>query len=166
MTTVHAVTSTQKTIDGVSSGNWRLGRAAFDNIIPSSTGAAKAVARVIPSLDGLLTGMAFRVPVANVSVVDLCVNLKSKTTYKEICLAMKKASESEDLKGVLAYTEDMVVSSDFISDKHTSIFDANAGLQITDTFVKVVSWYDNEWGYSNKIIDMIVHMNLSSTTKS
>jgi glyceraldehyde 3-phosphate dehydrogenase len=166
MTTVHAVTSTQKAIDGVSSGNWRLGRAAFDNIIPSSTGAAKAVARVIPSLDGLLTGMAFRVPVANVSVVDLCVNLKSKTTYKEICLAMKKASESEDLKGVLAYTEDMVVSSDFISDKHTSIFDANAGLQITDTFVKVVSWYDNEWGYSNKIIDMIVHMNLSSTTKS
>ena len=165
MTTVHAVTSTQKAIDGVSSGNWRLGRAAFDNIIPSSTGAAKAVARVIPSLDGLLTGMAFRVPVANVSVVDLCVNLKSKTTYKEICLAMKKASESEDLKGVLAYTEDMVVSSDFISDKHTSIFDANAGLQITDTFVKVVSWYDNEWGYSNKIIDMIVHMNLSSTTK-
>lgn len=165
MTTVHAVTSTQKAIDGVSSGNWRLGRAAFDNIIPSSTGAAKAVARVIPSLDGLLTGMAFRVPVANVSVVDLCVNLKSKTTYKEICLAMKKASESEDLKGVLAYTEDMVVSSDFISDKHTSIFDANAGLQITDTFVKVVSWYDNEWGYSNKIIDMIVHMNLSSTIK-
>ena len=166
MTTVHAVTSTQKAIDGVSSGNWRLGRAAFDNIIPSSTGAAKAVARVIPSLDGLLTGMAFRVPVSNVSVVDLCVNLKSKTTYKEICLAMKKASESEDLKGVLAYTEDMVVSSDFISDKHTSIFDANAGLQITDTFVKVVSWYDNEWGYSNKIIDMIVHMSLSSKTKS
>ena len=164
MTTVHAVTSSQKAIDGVSVGNWRLGRAAFDNIIPSSTGAAKAVARVIPSLDGLLTGMAFRVPVANVSVVDLCVNLKSKTTYKEICLAMKKASESEDLKGVLAYTEDMVVSSDFISDKHTSIFDANAGLQITDTFVKVVSWYDNEWGYSNKIIDMIVHMNLSSKT--
>jgi glyceraldehyde 3-phosphate dehydrogenase len=164
MTTVHAVTSTQKAIDGVSKGNWRLGRAAFDNIIPSSTGAAKAVARVIPSLEGLLTGMAFRVPVANVSVVDLCVNLKSKTTYKEICLAMKRASESEDLKGVLAYTEDMVVSSDFISDKHTSIFDANAGLQITDTFVKVVSWYDNEWGYSNKIIDMIIHMKLSSKT--
>ena len=164
MTTVHAVTSSQKAIDGVSVGNWRLGRAAFDNIIPSSTGAAKAVARVIPSLDGLLTGMAFRVPIANVSVVDLSVNLKSKTTYKEICLAMKRASESEDLKGVLAYTDDMVVSSDFISDKHTSIFDANAGLQITDTFVKVVSWYDNEWGYSNKIIDMIVHMNLSSKT--
>ena len=166
MTTVHAVTSTQKAIDGVSSGNWRLGRSAFDNIIPSSTGAAKAVARVIPSLKGLLTGMAFRVPVSNVSVVDLCVNLKSKTTYKEICLAMKKASESEDLKGVLAYTEDMVVSSDFISDKHTSIFDANAGLQITDTFVKVVSWYDNEWGYSNKIIDMILHMNATSKTNN
>lgn len=161
MTTVHAVTSTQKSIDGVSGGNWRLGRAAFDNIIPSSTGAAKAVARVIPSLEGKLTGMAFRVPVSNVSVVDLCVNLKTKTTYKEICAAMKKAS-AEDLKGVLAYTEDMVVSSDFISNPHTSIFDANAGLQITDTFVKVVSWYDNEWGYSNKIIDMIVHMNNSS----
>ena len=161
MTTVHAVTSTQKAIDGVSVGNWRLGRAAFDNIIPSSTGAAKAVARVIPSLEGKLTGMAFRVPVSNVSVVDLCVNLKTKTTYKEICAAMKKAS-AEDLKGVLAYTEDMVVSSDFISNPHTSIFDANAGLQITDTFVKVVSWYDNEWGYSNKIIDMIVHMNNSS----
>jgi glyceraldehyde 3-phosphate dehydrogenase len=161
MTTVHAVTSTQKAIDGVSTGNWRLGRAAFDNIIPSSTGAAKAVARVIPRLEGKLTGMAFRVPVSNVSVVDLCVNLKTKTTYKEICAAMKKAS-AEDLKGVLAYTEDMVVSSDFISNPHTSIFDANAGLQITDSFVKVVSWYDNEWGYSNKIIDMIVHMNNTS----
>ena len=161
MTTVHAVTSTQKAIDGVSGGNWRLARAAFDNIIPSSTGAAKAVARVIPRLEGKLTGMAFRVPVSNVSVVDLCVNLKTKTTYKEICAAMKKAS-AEDLKGVLAYTDDMVVSSDFISNPHTSIFDANAGLQITDTFVKVVSWYDNEWGYSNKIIDMIVHMNNSS----
>ena len=161
MTTVHAVTSTQKPIDGVSAGNWRLGIAAFDNIIPSSTGAAKAVARVIPRLEGKLTGMAFRVPVSNVSVVDLCVNLKTKTTYKEICAAMKKASAG-DLKGVLAYTEDMVVSSDFISNPHTSIFDANAGLQITDTFVKVVSWYDNEWGYSNKIIDMIVHMNNTS----
>ena len=161
MTTVHAVTSTQKAIDGVSGGNWRLGRAAFDNIIPSSTGAAEAVARVIPGLEGKLTGMAFRVPVSNVSVVDLCVNLKTKTTYKEICAVMKKAS-AEDLKGVLAYTEDMVVSSDFISNPHTSIFDANAGLQITDTFVKVVSWYDNEWGYSNKIIDMIVHMNNTS----
>jgi len=162
MTTVHAVTSTQKAKDGVSSKNWRLGRSAYDNIIPSSTGAAKAVSRVIPELDGRLTGMAFRVPISNVSVVDLSVNLKNKTTYKEICLAMKKASESEDLKGVLAYTEDMVVSSDFISNEHTSIFDANAGMQITDTFVKVVSWYDNEWGYSNKIIDMIIYMDHTS----
>tara|TARA_B100000780_G_scaffold209809_1_gene149852 strand:+ start:141 stop:1154 length:1014 start_codon:yes stop_codon:yes gene_type:complete len=162
MTTVHAVTSTQKAKDGVSSKNWRLGRSAYDNIIPSSTGAAKAVSRVIPELEGKLTGMAFRVPISNVSVVDLSVNLKNKTTYKEICLAMKKASESEDLKGVLAYTEDMVVSSDFISNEHTSIFDANAGMQITDTFVKVVSWYDNEWGYSNKIIDMIIYMDHTS----
>jgi len=162
MTTVHAVTSTQKAKDGVSSKNWRLGRSAYDNIIPSSTGAAKAVSRVIPELEGKLTGMAFRVPISNVSVVDLSVNLKNKTTYKEICLAMKKASESEDLKGVLAYTEDMVVSSDFISNEHTSIFDANAGMQITDTFVKVVSWYDNEWGYSNKIIDMIIYMDDTS----
>lgn len=162
MTTVHAVTSTQKAKDGVSSKNWRLGRSAYDNIIPSSTGAAKAVSRVIPELESKLTGMAFRVPISNVSVVDLSVNLKNKTTYKEICLAMKKASESEDLKGVLAYTEDMVVSSDFISNEHTSIFDANAGMQITDTFVKVVSWYDNEWGYSNKIIDMIIYMDHTS----
>lgn len=162
MTTVHAVTSTQKAKDGVSSKNWRLGRSAYDNIIPSSTGAAKAVSRVIPELEGKLTGMAFRVPISNVSVVDLSVNLKNKTTYKEICLAMKKASESEDLKGVLAYTEDMVVSSDFISNEHTSVFDANAGMQITDTFVKVVSWYDNEWGYSNKIIDMIIYMDHTS----
>lgn len=162
MTTVHAVTATQKAKDGVSSKNWRLGRSAYDNIIPSSTGAAKAVSRVIPELEGRLTGMAFRVPISNVSVVDLSVNLKNKTTYKEICLAMKKASESEDLKGVLAYTEDMVVSSDFISNEHTSIFDANAGMQITDTFVKVVSWYDNEWGYSNKIIDMIIYMDHTS----
>ena len=162
MTSVHAVTATQKAIDGASSKNWRLGRSAYDNIIPSSTGAAKAVSRVIPELDGKLTGMAFRVPISNVSVVDLSVNLKTKTTYKEICLAMKKAAKSEDLKGVLAYTEDMVVSSDFISNEHTSIFDANAGMQITDTFVKVVSWYDNEWGYSNKIIDMIIYMDHTS----
>jgi glyceraldehyde 3-phosphate dehydrogenase len=162
MTTVHAVTSSQKAIDGVSSKNWRMGRSAYKNIIPSSTGAAKAVARVIPELKGKLTGMAFRVPVSNVSVVDLCVNLKKKTTYEQVCLAMKKASESEELKGVLNYTEDMVVSSDFISDKHTSIFDAKAGLQISDTFVKVISWYDNEWGYSNKIIDMITYMSDTS----
>jgi len=162
MTTVHAVTSSQKAIDGVSSKNWRMGRSAYKSIIPSSTGAAKAVARVIPELKGKLTGMAFRVPVSNVSVVDLCVNLKKKTTYEQVCLAMKKASESEELKGVLNYTEDMVVSSDFISDKHTSIFDAKAGLQISDTFVKVISWYDNEWGYSNKIIDMITYMSDTS----
>ena len=158
MTTVHAVTSTQKAIDGVSPKNWRLGRGAYQSIIPSSTGAAVAVGRVIPELSGKLTGMSFRVPVSNVSVVDLCANLKTKASYEEICAAMKEASEAGDLAGVLAYTEDMVVSSDFTSDKHTSIFDAKAGLQISDTFVKVISWYDNEWGYSNKIIDMIVHM--------
>jgi len=158
MTTVHAVTSTQKAIDGVSPKNWRLGRGAYQSIIPSSTGAAVAVGRVIPELSGKLTGMSFRVPVSNVSVVDLCANLKTKASYEEICAAMKEASEAGDLAGVLAYTEDMVVSSDFTSDKHTSIFDAKAGLQISDTFVKVISWYDNEWGYSNKIIDMIIHM--------
>ncbi|MCS5662747.1 MAG: type I glyceraldehyde-3-phosphate dehydrogenase [Flavobacteriales bacterium] len=162
MTTVHAVTSTQKAIDSVSPKNWRLGRGAYQSIIPSSTGAAVAVGRVIPELSGKLTGMAFRVPVSNVSVVDLCVNLKNKASYEEICSAMKKASESGDLNGVLAYTEEMVVSSDFTSDKHTSIFDAKAGLQISDTFVKVISWYDNEWGYSNKIIDMITHMSDTS----
>jgi len=161
MTTVHAVTSTQKAIDSVSAKNWRLGRGAYQSIIPSSTGAAVAVGRVIPELSGKLTGMAFRVPVSNVSVVDLCANLKNKASYEEICAAMKEASEAGDLSGVLAYTEDMVVSSDFTSDEHTSIFDAKAGLQISDTFVKVISWYDNEWGYSNKIIDMIVHMNAS-----
>ena len=161
MTTVHAVTSTQKAIDSVSAKNWRLGRGAYQSIIPSSTGAAVAVGRVIPELSGKLTGMAFRVPVPNVSVVDLCVNLKNKASYEEICAAMKEASEAGDLSGVLAYTEDMVVSSDFTSDEHTSIFDAKAGLQISDTFVKVISWYDNEWGYSNKIIDMTVHMNAS-----
>ena len=159
MTTVHAVTSTQKAIDSVSAKNWRLGRGAYQSIIPSSTGAAIAVGRVIPELSGKLTGMAFRVPVSNVSVVDLCVNLKNKASYKHICSVMKEASESVDLKGVLAYTEDMVVSSDFISDEHTSIFDAKAGLQISDTFIKVISWYDNEWGYANKIVDMIIHMN-------
>ena len=162
MTTVHAVTSTQKAIDSVSAKNWRLGRGAYQSIIPSSTGAAVAVGKVIPELSGKLTGMAFRVPVSNVSVVDLCVNLKNKASYEQICSAMKKASESGDLNGVLAYTEEMVVSSDFTSDKHTSIFDANAGLQISDTFVKVISWYDNEWGYSNKIIDMITHMSDTS----
>jgi len=166
MTTVHAVTSTQKAIDSVSAKNWRMGRGAHQSIIPSSTGAAVAVGRVIPELRGKLTGMAFRVPVSNVSVVDLCVNLKNKASYEQVCSAMKKASESGDLKGVLAYTEEMVVSSDFTSDKHTSIFDANAGLQISDTFIKVVSWYDNEWAYSNKIIDMIIYMNHTSNKQA
>ena len=159
MTTVHSITSTQNTIDGPSHKNWRLGRSASQNIIPSSTGAAKAIGRIIPSLDGKLTGMAFRVPVTNVSVVDLSVNLKSEVDFKDICKQMKNASEYGDLKGVLGYTEDAVVSSDFISDKRTSIFDATSGIQISNTFVKIVSWYDNEWAYSNKIIDLIEHMN-------
>tara|TARA_B100001093_G_scaffold368190_1_gene353113 strand:+ start:255 stop:1265 length:1011 start_codon:yes stop_codon:yes gene_type:complete len=159
MTTVHAATSTQNTIDGSSKKNWRLGRSASQNIIPSSTGAANALGRIIPSLKGKLTGMAFRVPVTNVSVVDLSINLKSEVALKDISSQMKKASEFGDLKGVLGYTEDSVVSSDFISDKRTSIFDASSGIQISNTFVKLVSWYDNEWAYSNKIIDLIEHMN-------
>ncbi len=163
MTTVHSITSTQNTIDGPSQKNWRLGRSASQNIIPSSTGAANALGKIIPSLDGKLTGMAFRVPVTNVSVVDLSVNLKSEVDFKDICKQMKNASEYGDLKGVLGYTEDAVVSSDFISDKRTSIFDATSGIQISNTFVKVVSWYDNEWAYSNKIIDLIEHMNYKDT---
>ena len=159
MTTVHAATATQAVVDAPSKKDFRGGRSVLNNIIPSSTGAAIALGRVIPELSGKLIGMAFRVPVSNVSVVDLCVNLKKKASYEQICIAMKEASESGDLKGVLAYTEEMVVSSDFNSDKHTSIFDAKAGLQISDTFIKVISWYDNEWGYANKIVDMIIHMN-------
>jgi len=158
MTTVHAVTATQKSVDSSSVKDWRGGRGAYQNIIPSSTGAAKAVGRVIPSMMGKLTGMSFRVPTANVSVVDLTVNLEKSTTYPEVCNAMKEASLSEDLKGILGYTEDMVVSTDFLSDSRTSIFDANAGMQLDDNFVKVVSWYDNEWGYSSKIIDLIEYM--------
>ncbi|MDG2263482.1 MAG: type I glyceraldehyde-3-phosphate dehydrogenase [Flavobacteriales bacterium] len=158
MTTVHAVTATQKSVDSSSVKDWRGGRGAYQNIIPSSTGAAKAVGRVIPSMIGKLTGMSFRVPTANVSVVDLTVNLEKSTTYPEVCNAMKEASLSEDLKGILGYTEDMVVSTDFLSDSRTSIFDANAGMQLDDKFVKVVSWYDNEWGYSSKIIDLIEYM--------
>ncbi len=158
MTTVHAVTATQKSVDSPSVKDWRGGRGAYQNIIPSSTGAAKAVGRVIPSMMGKLTGMSFRVPTANVSVVDLTVNLEKSTTYPEVCNAMKEASLSEDLKGILGYTEDMVVSTDFLSDSRTSIFDANAGMQLDDKFVKVVSWYDNEWGYSSKIIDLIEYM--------
>ena len=157
MTTVHSTTATQKTVDGPSKKDWRGGRAASGNIIPSSTGAAKAVGKVIPELNGKLTGMSFRVPTLDVSVVDLTVNLAKPTTYEEICKAMKDASENE-LKGTLGYTEDAVVSSDFIGDPRTSIFDAKAGIALTDTFVKLVSWYDNEWGYSNKVLDLIAHM--------
>ena len=157
MTTVHSITATQKTVDGASKKDWRGGRAAAGNIIPSSTGAAKAVGKVIPSLNGKLTGMSMRVPTLDVSVVDLTVNLEKPATYDEICAAMKKASEGE-LKGILGYTDEQVVSSDFLGDTRTSIFDAKAGIALTDTFVKVVSWYDNEIGYSNKVLDLIEHM--------
>ncbi|NMB36591.1 MAG: type I glyceraldehyde-3-phosphate dehydrogenase [Bacteroidales bacterium] len=156
MTTVHAITATQKTVDGPSAKDWRGGRAASANIIPSSTGAAKAVGKVIPEMNGKLTGMSFRVPTVNVSAVDLTCRLEKACTYDDIKSAMKKASEG-DLKGILAYTEEKVVSSDFISDPHTSIFDADAGIQLNSNFVKVVAWYDNEWGYSNKILDMIAY---------
>ncbi len=157
MTTVHATTATQKTVDGPSKKDWRGGRGAAFNIIPSSTGAAKAVGKVIPELNGKLTGMAFRVPTADVSVVDLTVNLAKETTYEEIKAAIKEASEG-DLAGILGYTEDKVVSSDFIGDPRTSIFDADAGIMLSPTFVKLVSWYDNEWGYSNKVLDLIEYM--------
>ena len=157
MTTVHATTATQKTVDGPSVKDWRGGRAAGGNIIPSSTGAAKAVGKVIPALNGKLTGMSFRVPTLDVSVVDLTCTLAKDATYAEICAAMKEASEGE-LKGILGYTEDAVVSSDFIDDARTSIFDATAGIQLTPKFVKVVSWYDNEWGYSNKVLMLIENM--------
>jgi glyceraldehyde 3-phosphate dehydrogenase len=155
MTTVHAATATQKTVDGPSMKDWRGGRSAIHNIIPSSTGAAKAVGKVIPALNGKLTGMAFRVPTMDVSVVDLTVKLEKPATYAEICAAMKAASESGPMKGVLGYTEDLVVSQDFIGDTRTSIFDANAGIALNDNFVKIVSWYDNEIGYSTKIVDLI-----------
>lgn len=157
MTTVHSTTATQKTVDGPSMKDWRGGRAASGNIIPSSTGAAKAVGKVIPSLNGKLTGMAMRVPTLDVSVVDLTVNLAKPASYSEICAAMKEASEGE-LKGILGYTEEAVVSSDFLGDPRTSVFDAKAGIALTDTFVKVVAWYDNEIGYSNKVLDLIAHM--------
>ncbi len=154
MTTVHSTTATQKTVDGPSSKDWRGGRAAIHNIIPSSTGAAKAVGKVIPEMDGKLTGMAFRVPTMDVSVVDLTVRLEKNTSYNAIKKAMKKASENE-MAGVLGYTEDMLVSQDFVGDKRTSIFDANAGIALNDNFVKIISWYDNEMGYSTKIVDLI-----------
>ena len=157
MTTVHSSTATQKTVDGPSMKDWRGGRAAAGNIIPSTTGAAKAVGKVIPDLNGKLTGISMRVPTLDVSVVDLTVNLAKPATKEAICAAMKEASEGE-LKGILGYTEDAVVSSDFLGDTRTSIFDANAGVYLTDTFVKVVSWYDNEIGYSNKVLDLIAHM--------
>ena len=157
MTTVHATTATQKTVDGASKKDWRGGRAAAANIIPSSTGAAKAVGKVIPSLNGKLTGMAFRVPTPDVSVVDLTCRLEKPATYEEIKAAVKEAAEGP-MKGILDYTEDDVVSSDFLGDSHTSIFDAKAGIALNDNFVKLVSWYDNEWGYSNKVVDLIQHM--------
>ncbi|MBT1704531.1 type I glyceraldehyde-3-phosphate dehydrogenase [Chryseosolibacter indicus] len=157
MSTVHAVTATQKTVDGPSAKDWRGGRGAYQNIIPSSTGAAKAVALVIPELKGKLTGMSFRVPVADVSVVDLTVRLEKAASYEDIKKAMKDASEGE-LKGILGYTEDEVVSQDFLGDARTSIFDAKAGIALNDRFVKVVAWYDNEWGYSNKLIDLVLEL--------
>ncbi len=157
MTTVHATTATQKTVDGPSAKDWRGGRAAGGNIIPSSTGAAKAVGKVIPQLNGKLTGMAFRVPTLDVSVVDLTVRLEKAATYEEIKAAIKSASENE-MKGILGYTEDAVVSTDFTHDARTSIFDAEAGIALNGNFVKLVSWYDNEWGYSNKVVELIQHM--------
>ena len=157
MTTVHSTTATQKTVDGATKKDWRGGRAASANIIPSSTGAAKAVGKVIPSLNGKLTGMSFRVPTVDVSVVDLTVNLEKPASYEEICTAVKEASEGE-LKGILGYTDELLVSSDFIHDPRTSIFDEKAGIALTDTFVKLVAWYDNEWGYSNKLLDLAIYM--------
>ena len=158
MTTVHASTATQKTVDGPSVKDWRGGRAASGNIIPSSTGAAKAVGKVIPELNGKLTGMSFRIPTLDVSVVDLTCRLAKPASYEEIKKAMKSASENE-LKGIMGYTEEDVVSSDFLGDARTSIFDAKAGIALSDTFVKLISWYDNERGYSNKVLELIVHMN-------
>ena len=157
MTTVHAATATQKTVDGPSVKDWRGGRGAYQNIIPSSTGAAKAVGKVIPELNGKLTGMAFRAPTADVSVVDLTVNIEKPASYEDICAALKAASEGE-LAGILGYTEDDVVSQDFVGDVRTSIFDAKAGIALTDNFVKLVSWYDNEIGYSNKVLDLAAHI--------
>ena len=158
MTTVHSITATQKTVDGASKKDWRGGRAAAHNIIPSSTGAAKAVGKVIPSLNGKLTGMSMRVPTPDVSVVDLTCRLEKSATYDEIKAAMKAASESDRFKGIIDYTEDKVVSSDFYHDPHTCIFDADAGIDLNDHFVKLVAWYDNEWGYSNKLVNLCEHM--------
>jgi glyceraldehyde 3-phosphate dehydrogenase len=159
MNTIHAVTATQLTVDGSSKGgkDWRAGRAAFGNIIPSSTGAAKAVAKVIPSMKGKLTGMSMRVPTLDVSAVDLTARLKKDADYKDICAVVKAASEG-DMKGIVGYTEDEVVSSDFIHDARSSIFDANAGISLNPRFVKIISWYDNEWGYSNRMLDLADHI--------
>ncbi|WZZ80262.1 hypothetical protein YC2023_100834 [Brassica napus] len=157
MTTVHSITATQKTVDGPSMKDWRGGRAASFNIIPSSTGAAKAVGKVLPQLNGKLTGMSFRVPTVDVSVVDLTVRLEKAATYDEIKKAIKEESEGK-LKGILGYTEDDVVSTDFVGDNRSSIFDAKAGIALSDNFVKLVSWYDNEWGYSTRVVDLIIHM--------
>lgn len=158
MTTVHATTATQKTVDGPSAKDWRGGRGAGANIIPSSTGAAKAVGKVLPELNGKLTGMAFRVPTPDVSVVDLVVKLQKKTTYEEICSVLKKASESKEYMNIFGYTEDSVVSTDFCHDSRSSIFDKEAGIMLGDDFVKLISWYDNEWGYSNRVLDLIAHV--------
>merc|ERR1712088_517432 len=158
MTTVHAVTATQKTVDGPSGKAWRDGRGAAQNIIPAATGAAKAVGKVIPELNGKLTGMAFRVPTPDVSVVDLTVRLQKEASYEEICAKLKEASEAGPLKGFLGYTDEMVVSTDFVGDERSSIFDAKAGIQLSPTFVKLVSWYDNEFGYSNRVIDLLTYM--------
>ena len=157
MSTVHSITSSQKTVDSYSNKNWRLGRASSSNIIPSTTGAAKAVGKVIPELKGKLTGMAYRIPTIDGSVVDLTVNLKNPATYEEICAAVKKAAEGE-MKGLLQYTEDQIVSSDVVGNPHGSVFDAKAGIALTDKFVKVVSWYDNEYGYTNMLLKLVAHM--------
>jgi len=157
MTTVHATTATQKTVDGPSGKDWRAGRGASQNIIPASTGAAKAVTQVVPALKGKLTGMSFRVPVPDVSVVDLTCRLEKSTTYEDICKTIKEASEGQ-YKGILGYTEDEVVSSDFIGDTRSSIFDAKSGIQLNPNFVKLISWYDNEWGYSNRVVDLMVYV--------
>jgi glyceraldehyde 3-phosphate dehydrogenase len=158
MTTVHATTATQKTVDGPSGKDWRGGRGAGQNIIPSSTGAAKAVGKVIPDLNGKLTGMAFRVPTPDVSVVDLTCKLGKPAKYEEICALIKAKSETPEYKGIMGYTEDQVVSTDFQGDKRSSIFDQGAGIGLTDTFVKLVSWYDNEWGYSNRLVELAMHV--------
>lgn len=158
MTTVHSITATQKTVDGPSKKDWRGGRAAAHNLIPSSTGAAKAVGKVIPELNGKLTGLSIRVPTPDVSIVDLTCRIEKAATYEEIKQAMKEASESDRWKGIIGYTDQAVVSSDFYSDPHTCIFDATAGISLNPNFVKLIAWYDNEWGYSNKVVDLIAHM--------